>query len=182
VLQDTLSLTPEEVKWSYSIPAPGRKSRKFYLDGRITLENVKDSSQQSKIRDWIYNASEILEIDYNIRNSLKGIVFEVRQGYKSKDSKRQNADIANAAAAYTKGYLPCAAILSKQIDQDISLRYSAEKWMLLIGITRDASPYESFYVFMRDIIGYDLASLFERNKDVLKREVRIILESLLSAR
>jgi len=30
------------------------------------------------------------------RQSLQGGVFEVRQGYKSKDSKRQNADVANA--------------------------------------------------------------------------------------
>jgi hypothetical protein len=31
-----------------------------------------------------------------IANSLTDTVFEVRQGYKSKDSKRQNADIADA--------------------------------------------------------------------------------------
>jgi len=33
-------------------------------------------------------------------------VFEVRQGYKSMDSKRQAADIANAAQALTKSRLP----------------------------------------------------------------------------
>lgn len=48
--------------------------------------------------------------------TLKGAVFEVRQGYKSKDAKRQNADIANAAAAYTQAYLPCVVMLSSQID------------------------------------------------------------------
>jgi hypothetical protein len=47
-------------------------------------------------------------VDPKIFASLTGTIFEVRQGYKSKDSKRQNADIANAATAYTKAYFPCA--------------------------------------------------------------------------
>ena len=59
----------------------------------------------------------MLEVDRKVFQSLTGTTFEVRQGYKSKDSKRQNADIANAAAAYTKGYFPCAVILSGQIDE-----------------------------------------------------------------
>lgn len=40
--------------------------------------------------------------------------------------------------------------------------------------------YDSFYVFMRDIIGYDLSAFFERNQDLLRNEVRIVLEKLLS--
>ncbi len=31
-----------------------------------------------------------------------------------------------------------------------------------------------------DIIGYDLAAFFERNKNILKREVEVILENLLT--
>jgi len=54
-------------------------------------------------------------------STITGTIFEVRQGYKSKDSKRQNADIANAATAYTKADFPCAVILSAQIDEDILL-------------------------------------------------------------
>jgi hypothetical protein len=60
-------------------------------------------------------AAEAISADPNVFATLTGTVFEVRQGYKSKDSKRQNADIANAATAYTKAYLPCAVILSTQI-------------------------------------------------------------------
>lgn len=63
-----------------------------------------------------------------IRRTLSGTVFEVRQGYKSKDSKRQNADIANASTAYTRAYLPCVAVLSTQIDGDIVIRYRNERW------------------------------------------------------
>jgi len=112
---------------------------------------------------------------------MSGVVFEIRQGYKSKDSKRQNADIANAATAYTKGYLPCVAILSQQIDRDIAFRYTAEKWALLTGITGNASPHDSFYAFVKEVVGYDLARFFERNRGRLKSEVKLILESLLSA-
>ncbi|KAF3978633.1 MAG: hypothetical protein HFP77_00895 [Methylococcales symbiont of Iophon sp. n. MRB-2018] len=52
-----------------------------------------------------------------------GIVFEVRQGYKSKDSKRQNADIDNATVTWSNGYLPVFAIFSSQINTDIVLRH-----------------------------------------------------------
>ncbi len=182
ILQDSLKLSEEESTWSYTVPKPGGKTGTLYLDGRIPLGAVTDVSRQKIIRDWINQTAQVLDIDENIRKSLKGIVFEVLQGYKSKDSKRQNADIANAVTAYTKGYLPCVAILSQQIDQDIAFRYKAEKWMLLIGITGDSSPHESFYVFMKEIVGYDLARFFERNKTVLKKEVKSILENLLAAK
>lgn len=181
ILQDTLHLSDEEVAWSYTIPTVQGKMRKLYLDGRILLEAVRDDEQQLRIRHWLDESCERLEIDHNIRQSIKGIVFEIRQGYKSKDSKRQNADLANAATAYTKGYLPCVIILSQQIDQDIALRYTAEKWKLLTGILGETSPYESVYMFMRDIIGYDLAGFFERNSPALKKEIQDVLESLLAS-
>jgi hypothetical protein len=125
-------------------------------------------------------SAEALEVNDRVAASLQGIVFEVRQGYKSKDSKRQNADIANAATAYTKGYLPCAAILSLQIDDDIAQRYRNEKWILLIGNTAEQSPHKSIYSFMRQIIGYDLAAFFQRHSDILKVEVNNVLIKLLS--
>jgi hypothetical protein len=126
ILQDRLGLSEEQAKWSYKVPRPGNRERTLSLDGRIELKDISDSTQRRKIRHWINKAAQILDIDNNIRKNLRGVVFEVRQGYKSKDSKRQNADIANAATAYTRGYLPCVAILSLQIDEDIALRYATE--------------------------------------------------------
>ena len=96
-----------------------------------------------------------------IFDNLTGTVFEVRQGYKSKDSKRQNADIANAVTAYTKAYLPCAVILSGQIDGDILSRYRLEKWAVVTGLVGANDPLSSTYDFMRDVIGYDLAASFQ---------------------
>ena len=115
-----------------------------------------------------------------IFSTLTGAVFEVRQGYKSKDSKRQNADIANAATAYTKAYLPCAVILSAQIDTDILLRYRAEKWAVLTGVVGANDPLISTYDFMRDVVGYDLAGFFRRNSVALRAEIDAVLTALLT--
>ena len=116
----------------------------------------------------------------NVMKSLKGVVFEVRQGYKSKDAKRQNADIANAATAYTQAYLPCALILSTQIDTDIAIRYKQEKWALLVGSLGN-DTVSSTYAFMRDVVGYDLAAFFERHKTTLRKKIDAVLNALLSA-
>jgi hypothetical protein len=125
------------------------------------------------------NAAERIDVDSFVAETLQGIVFEIRQGYKSKDSKRQNADIANAATAYTKGLLPCAGVLSLQIDEGIAQRYRNERWVILTGLTGNASSEESFYSFCRDVIGYDLAAFFQRNSSALKTEVEDVLMTLL---
>ncbi|MEW6379811.1 MAG: hypothetical protein AB1611_09405 [bacterium] len=135
---------------------------------------------KGKVIQWIEDCAKSLDIAPQVIKSIQGVVFEVRQGYKSKDSKRQNADIRNAVTAYTQGYLPCVAVFSTQIDKDILIRYKNEKWILLTGITETSSPLVSIYSFMRDIIGYDLASFFERNQNILKAEIDQVLQNLLS--
>ena len=119
-------------------------------------------------------------VDKKVFAALTGTIFEVRQGYKSKDSKRQNADIANAATAYIKGYLPCATILSMQIDSDILERYRTEKWAVLTGSIGLNDPLRSTYDFMREIVGYDLSAFFERNKKTLHIEIDNVLRALLT--
>jgi hypothetical protein len=96
-------------------------------------------------------------------------------------AKIQNADIANAATAYTKAYLPCAVILSAQIDNDVLLRYRAEKWAIVTGIEGVNNPLISTYDFMRDVIGYDLAAFFKRNSKTLQSEIDSVLKALLSS-
>ena len=110
---------------------------------------------------------------------LKGAVFEVRQGYKSKDSKRQNADIANAAAAYSQSYLPVMLILSTQVDKTILERYQHARWFTLQGHL-STSPLHSTYAFIKNIIGYDLAEFFERNSATLRKTIASILRTLLT--
>lgn len=109
-----------------------------------------------------------------------GAVFEVRQGYKSKDSKRQNADIDNIAVAWANGYLPVFAIFSSQIDADLVLRYRNSRGGMIIGVTSGSSQI-SLFVFSKEVLGYDLADFFHRNSEVIKSEVYSTLEVLLRA-
>ena len=180
ILQDHLGLSDEDVKWSYTVPRTGGKARKLHLDARIPVSSVADTARRRRVRSWMRDTARRIDVDASVARTLKGIVFEIRQGYKSKDSKRQNADIANAATAYTKGLLPCAGILSLQIDEDIAQRYRNERWVLLTGLTGSASSHESIYSFCKDVVGYDLAGFFQRNSPALKKEVETVLTALLT--
>lgn len=178
ILMDSLNLSESDVTWSYTVVGANSKTRTLSLDGRVEPRLISAGSTRDRVRAWMETALDSLDLDPAIRHSLNGVVFEVRQGYKSKDSKRQNADIANAATAYTKAFAPCVVVLSTQIDDDIVTRYRNERWLLLLGTTHGTS-LTSTYVFLRDVIGYDLADFFVRNSDVLRLEVRKVLQALL---
>ncbi len=180
VLQDAFDLTDEEANWSYEIPITGGRTRKLHLDARVLLDKIDDTDARQRFHDWMRQSAERVNVDPDLFGALRGVVFEVRQGYKSKDSKRQNADIANAATAYTRAYLPCAVILSSQIDKDILLRYRAEKWSIITGVMgAETTALTSTYDFAKEVIGYDLAAFFERNQATLKNELDAVLKNLL---
>ncbi len=180
ILQDHLGLSVDQSEWSYETKSSGAKARTLSLDGRIEFAAVCDTTKRKRVEDWMKAAADDLGIAKEIRNTLKGTVFEVRQGYKSKDSKRQNADIANASTAYTRAYLPCVVVLSSQIDYDIVTRYRNEQWAILTGSVTEHSTIRSTYAFVRDVVGFDLASFFTRNSDTLRTEVHKVLHALLS--
>ena len=180
ILQDRFELSAEAVRWSYEVPKASSGSRRLSLDGRVPVDEIKNTAAKKRFHDWMGRAAAGIDVDKKIFDTLKGTVFEVRQGYKSKDSKRQNADIANAATAYTKAYLPCVVILSTQIDGDIMLRYRAEKWAIITGIVGANDPLLSTYGFMKDVVGYDLAAFFKRNRRILKAEIDEVLRTLLT--
>lgn len=180
ILKDSLGLSVTDTAWSYLVPIPSGKTRTLYLDARVPLDKISDKIKRDRFRAWMKTAADSMGIDKKVFATLSGTVFEVRQGYKSKDSKRQNADIANAATAYTKAYLPCAVILSAQIDSDILLRYRIAKWAIITGIGGANDPLISTYDFMRDIVGYDLAAFFERNSRILRTEIDKVLRALLT--
>lgn len=180
VLQDSLGLAATDVTWSYDLPLASGKTRMLYLDGRVPLDKIGNKAKRDRFQAWMKDAAEAIGVDPKVFAMLTGAVFEVRQGYKSKDAKRQHADIANAATAYIKAYLPCAVILSAQIDSDILLRYRAEKWIVLTGIAGAKDPLLSTYDFMREVVGYDLAAFFKRNSKALRVEIDTVLKALLT--
>lgn len=179
-MQDELGLSIVDSQWSYSEPGKNGKDRTLSLDARIPLAAVRNDAARIRIKKWIMDCAESLHFAPEIRDVLTGTVFEVRQGYKSKDSKRQNADIRNASTAITKTYLPCIIVLSSQIDTSIADRYRASQWGLLTGSPRESSPIYSTYRFMEDVIGYDLAGFFERNSKKLQQEINQVLSILIS--
>lgn len=180
VLQDSLNLSTEQVKWSYQIPTTTGKSRTLALDGRIQLDHITDSIAGERIQKWIEDVTKNLLLPEDMREQIKGAIFEVRQGYKSKDSKRQNADIANASNAYTYFYLPVLVLLSTQIDQGVALWYVQARWLLLTGTLRGSST-DSTYTFCREVLNYDLAGFFEDYSTRIKNELEKVLTALLEA-
>ncbi len=178
ILQDGLGLTAPDATWSYTVPTTKNETRTLSLDGRIPLARVREPQRRQAVKAWLMDATARVKLPQNKGESLEGCVFEVRQGYKSNDAKRQNADIANAVSAYAAGYLPVMLLLSTQIPDNLAERYVRARWLLLRGIS-SGSPVESTYVFCRDVLGYDLAAFFQRNSDAIKAETQKVLEGLL---
>jgi hypothetical protein len=179
LLKDHLGLDDETANWSYTVRSRGSKTRRLSLDGRIPTDAVSNPRGRQRVVRWLESASDALDLPSASRRNLQGAVFEVRQGCKSKDSKWQNADIANAAKAYAHDYLPVALLLSAQIDDDVAKRYEEVGWLLLRGTT-GGTPLDSAYVFSKEIVGYDLAAFFQRNSATLRARIEAVLRKLLS--
>jgi hypothetical protein len=206
ILRDQFRLEDAQVRWSYTLPgelgpeeaneeemagngddmqlAIGGtkettsmgKSRTLTLDGRLAILDILDEEQRVRVRSWINANMTALGVE----TPVDGAVFEVRQGYKSKDAKRQNADLANATQAYTKRYLPVVVVFSNQIDEDVAKRYREGLWGVLRGDVMENDPTKSTFAFCEQILQYNLVGFFRRSADELRTQVADILEALLT--
>jgi len=176
ILFDTTQYTDYSLtQWSYITKTQAGKEKILTLDGRLELSDINNFDVKKRVEEWIELNCNHLGID---NTGLNGAVFEVRQGYKSKDSKRQNADIDNATVAYAHHYLPVFSVFSSQIDADIVLRYRNSRCCVLIGnLNKDSCI--SLFSFCKEILGYDLADFFKSNSIFIREKVRSILEQLL---
>jgi hypothetical protein len=164
------------VEWSYKSSTKAGKEKTLSLDGRIFFSEIQNNTIKEKVVNWTKEYCNLIKADF----PKNGVVFEVRQGYKSKDSKRQNGDIDNIAVAWSQGYLPVFAIFSGQIDNDLVLRYKNSRGGVIIG-TLTGSPYESLFIFSKEILNYDMKDFFSKNSEFIKREIQSTLEVLLNA-
>lgn len=178
LIMDRLGLTASQSAWSYEVQTADGKTRTLSLDCRIPLAEMPPE-KSLPVESWLQKACVTTGVSVEVSRILKGAVFEVRQGYKSKDSKRQNADIANAAAAYSQAYLPVLLLLSTQMDINVADRYKNARWLILYGST-NGSTTDSSYEFCRQVLNYDLADFFQRNSSILKQEVELVLQALLN--
>lgn len=178
VLQDELGLSVDQSYWTYVTPGAGGKARTLELDGRIDLSHVADDEKRGRIESWLDDVAAKLKLERDYRAAMKGAVFEVRQGYKSADSKRQNADVVNAASAYSHHYVPSLALLSTQINEAVAARYETAQWLLLSG-TEGGEATASTWIFLREVVGYDLAAFFQRKSEDFRTLVEGIAAALL---
>ena len=178
VLKDSLALSQEEVTWRYKVEKEGGGTGILALDARMDTRTIRDPAAQHRCTDWIARVGSTLGFDPAARH-LHGAVFEVRQGYKSADSKRQNADLRSGIRAYSEGYLPVIMLFSEQVNRAVERRYRAAHLLVLIGRVHGTDT-ASTYTFCREVIGYDVAAFFERNSSRLREEFLGILRNLLS--
>lgn len=179
-IQDCLGLTKAQANWSYTVPTTEGKTKRLSLDGRIELADIRTVENRQRVIGWLDTVCKQLHLPIKTQRNLKGIVIEARQGYKSKDSKRQHGDISNASNAYANLYVPVLIVFSTQIDGELVRRYTEAQWLLLRGTT-DGTATDNTFVFCREVIGFDLAAFFEKNSPKIKKETENILEALLSA-
>lgn len=162
-------------EWSYKAKTKSGKDKTLSLDGRLEIAEIENPRIKVNVQKWIEGYCQILKAEV----PSKGAVFEVRQGYKSKDSKRQNGDIDNIAVAWSRGYLPVFAIFSSQIDSDLVLRYHNNSGGIVTGSIGGTS-FNSLFTFCSEILEYDLEGFFKRNSDKIRKEVHVTLETLLA--
>lgn len=176
VVMGALNLTPSRVTWSYSYVAQGRKVSSHTLDAKVLVGDLS-SGDSARFAHWLTTSRTFLG---GVGVSTEGAVFEVRQGYKSADSKRQNADLRFGMRAYQDKLLPVFALMSSQVSDPVVRRYRADKMLVLTGVA-GGDPTTSTFAFFDQIVGYDLLAFFKRNSEVLKREVTTVVSQLLEA-
>ncbi|OCQ94117.1 hypothetical protein BCD64_04935 [Nostoc sp. MBR 210] len=178
IISDQLNLNEEQVIWGYKIEKDDGSSAKLTLDAKISLCDLKSDSDRESIQEWLKLSAIKLGIEKNRSQNLAGAVFEIRQGYKSADSKRQNADLMNAIRAYNENFLPVMMVLSAQINSIVLKRYQTAQLLILVGILHD-DPTISTYAFCEQVLNYSLADFFRNNSDFIKSEIDNTLQSLL---
>lgn len=121
IIRDEFSLAQEDVEWKYEYQKTKKQKAFHILDARISVGDLKDVAQAKRVREWLLLARKAAHGDS--RTQLRGAIFEIRQGYKSADSKRQNTDLRFGARSYQCGHVPVVAVLSSQVSETVIARY-----------------------------------------------------------
>ena len=179
IIRDALELSEEETTWSYRYRKPNGKTGVHNLDAKISFSDLSDMRRQV-FTDWITAVGPYVDLTPAKLKRIQGIAFEIRQGYKSADSKRQNADLRFGMSAYQEGLLPAFMILSQQVNETVIDRYRKDKMAVLTG-TLDGDSLSSTFAFFKQVVGFDLEAFFRRNSETLRTETLTIIRSLLEA-
>lgn len=179
VVQDSLGLSAEQVQWSYEIEKEDKTKATLTLDARIDLAHVENPDARKQVRAWLDRCGKKLGLPVERIEQIRGAVFEARQGYKSADAKRQNADLRFGRNADAQNYLPVLSIISTQASHTVIRRYRNARMLVLTG-TRTGSDVESTYEFFKNVVGFELDEFFKRNSKLMRKRCTKILEQLLA--
>lgn len=175
IFASCFTLNQEQMTWQYEYSKQNKSTGIHSLDVKVALTDLSGKSKD-RLNSWLEEFRKSSSVK---RPKLVGSVFEVRQGYKSADSKRQNADLRFGMHAYQESLLPVFLLMSAQISEPVANRYRADGMLVLIG-SDENNPMISTFAFFREVVGFDLAEFFKRNSQELKREVDSIVKSLLT--
>jgi hypothetical protein len=178
IVKDTYSISEDDAKWSYDYQKEDGTSATHTLDIRIDGETLPNPKHKARLSAWLTKCSESLGLMPERAQELRGVVMEVRQGYKSADSKRQNADLRFGMRAYNENYLPAIVIVSSQVSEPVSRRYRSSQLLVLTGALGDETT--STFSFYKEVVGYKVSAFFERNSLKLRAEFGSVLKALLT--
>jgi hypothetical protein len=178
VMRDCLALSEAQTAWSYQYDKGNGVMAVHKLDARIVADHVRDLEARRRVLGWVHSSAQRLGLPRARAKALVGAAFEIRQGYKSADSKRQAADIRfGIRARDDANLLPVIAIVSTQASDVVCRRYRDSHLLVLRG---QLAGEESTFEFFREVIGYDLAAFFQRNTLAIRTAFQDIIGRLLT--
>lgn len=147
---------PDMLKW-YFDSATGITRE---LDLLISTEMFNDESKKLQL----YELAKLMKPGFSVESSrFKGIVFEIRQGYQSADSKRVKGDLEIVTKAEEKGFLAVVMIGSNSYNDSVISTYKNGGLPILVPSTDgQGKSHECPYCFFNYFIDYDLRSALAR--------------------
>ena len=178
IIQDQYQLDDTQSAWSYTYDKGNGTFATHTLDACIRTNDIKNLTKRKKFGDWLVTTAHNMGYADSNVNTLNGAVFEIRQGYKSADSKRQNADLRFGMRARSDdALLPVIVIVSTQVNNSVFHRYRDQRLHMMLGVLQGDN---STFGFFSDVIGYDLADFFQRNSVAIRQRFEAIIKQLLS--
>lgn len=155
IIQDLIGLTQPQVVWSCEIEKKDKTKATLTLDARLDLEHIQDEEKKSRLKAWLARAGALLKLSAERISQLRGAVFEARQGYKSADAKRSNADLGFGMNAASENYIPVLAVISTQASAAVLRRYRNNKMLVMTG-TKSEDDTSSTFAFSGTLLGTNL--------------------------
>jgi len=177
---DQLGLSIEQYSWSYEVKNPNGSISTLTLDGRISSTELVSIKNRKRFDVWLADAASASGLSKKMTKGLSGAVFEVRQGYKSADAKRVNADVRSWNRAIKDGLLLVFVVFSNQIGVPILTRYRSESVLVLTGVD-SKDPTVSSFAFFEKVLGYSIIDFLDRNSPAIRAEMSAITRKVVSS-